>query len=1223
MDLKNAANKPALRKTALWVAGIVVGIGILGFLLAPPLVKHFAQKILSDVLHRPVTIEAVSINPYAMTAAVRGFQVKEPDGSADALRFDELFVNLQAESLFRGGFVLREIRLASPYLRLVRNDDGRYNVSDLIEEFLARPKSEGETHFSLNNIRVTGGRVEFDDRPLKQRHEVSEIDVGVPFVSNLPSHVDIEVQPAFSAKVDGTALSLGGEAKPFRQTREATVDLKLDQLDLTKYVAYSPVPLPFKLPGGKLDTRLHAIFVQPPDGKPSLNVTGDVALKGFVLTDKADAPVLAVPLLAVAVDAVDVFGGKAAVRSVLIDKPELQVRRAKDGHLTLLDLIPRPAPSADAGPAPATQPPAAAKEATAPPFRFTVGEIRLSEGRIGFTDEAVAPAFATRVEPLNVLVRNLGNEAGQAASVELDLKGGNGEQITQQASVTLSPLAARGKVEITGVQPGVYLPYYAGMVLFKPVSGTLGLSTGFDVALGEGEPKVLLEDIAVRIADLRLRQDGEKDDFYRLAEARIGGGKLDLGQRTLTIGEVAVRDSAMRVRRERGGELSLTRLFPLATASVRAAQEAAAARKSSPETPWVVSIGTLAMDGHDILFEDRTPPEPARVSITGMKVRVENLGTQKGAQPRFAIEARINKRGSVKLAGSAVLEPLAAKTSIDVKGIEILPFQPYFADKVNITLTGGAVTARGNLSFEQPKEGPPKLSYRGNAGVSGLHTVDKANSADFLVWKSLFIDGIDLASVQPLKLDIREVSLSDFYARLILNADGRLNAQQVARAPDEAGKAAPPQSVTEPSPAAPKAEAAAQPAAGSQPPASATATPPDYKITVRKVSLQGGNVNFSDFFIKPNYTADMKALGGSIAGLSSDLGTTADVELRGKVSDAPLEILGKVNPLSGSLFVDLKAGVTGMELPQFSPYSGKYAGYAIEKGKLTVNVAYKVENRKLEAQNNVFLDQLTFGEKVESPDATKLPVMLAVSLLKNSRGEIDIRLPIGGSLDDPQFSVGSVIIQVLVNLIVKAVTAPFALLGSLFGGGEELAYAEFDPGRAVIAVPVEKKLETLAKALNDRPGLKLEITGAVDPQQDREGLKQAALERKVKAQKHSETVKKGEEAASVEDVSVGKDEYAKYLERAYKQEKFPKPRNAIGLAKDLPPEEMEKLMLANAEVTEDDLRQLANRRAQSVKDHLVEKGKVPQERVFLLAPKLGGEPPKDKGPATRVDFSLK
>jgi hypothetical protein len=288
-----------------------------------------------------------------------------------------------------------------------------------------------------------------------------------------------------------------------------------------------------------------------------------------------------------------------------------------------------------------------------------------------------------------------------------------------------------------------------------------------------------------------------------------------------------------------------------------------------------------------------------------------------------------------------------------------------------------------------------------------------------------------------------------------------------------------------------------------------------------------------------------------------------------------------------------------------------------------VTVAYKVENRKLEAQNNVFLDQLTFGEKVDSPDATKLPVQLAVSLLKNSRGEIDVNLPIGGSLDDPQFSVGGIIIKVIVNLIVKAVTAPFALLGSMFGGGEELAYVEFDYGRAAIGPEAEKKLQTLTKALLDRPGLKLEIAGRVDPANDREGLKQVSVERKVKAQKLNDLVKKGEQAGSAGEVQVGKEEYAKYLERAYKQEKFPKPRNMIGLAKDLPPEEMEKLMLTHAEVGEEDLRQLANQRAAVIKEFLAQQGKVPEERLFLIKPNLTGEEAKDKGRISRVDFTLK
>jgi hypothetical protein len=252
-------------------------------------------------------------------------------------------------------------------------------------------------------------------------------------------------------------------------------------------------------------------------------------------------------------------------------------------------------------------------------------------------------------------------------------------------------------------------------------------------------------------------------------------------------------------------------------------------------------------------------------------------------------------------------------------------------------------------------------------------------------------------------------------------------------------------------------------------------------------------------------------------------------------------------------------------------------------------------------------------------------VTLAVALLKDRNGVIDVNLPVGGTLDDPQFSVGGIIIQVIVNLVVKAVTSPFALLGATFGGGgssgEELAYLEFTPGSAQLDAADEAKLKSIAKALTERPGLKLDVAGRVDPAADREGLKRAAVENQVKAQKVKETGKGA--TASLDDIKVEPGEYPKYLTAAYKDASFPKPRNAIGIARDLPVPEMEQLMLANVQATEEDLRQLANRRAQAAKDWLVAKGGVPAERVFLVAPKVGTDGIKDKGKTERVDFSLK
>jgi hypothetical protein len=288
-----------------------------------------------------------------------------------------------------------------------------------------------------------------------------------------------------------------------------------------------------------------------------------------------------------------------------------------------------------------------------------------------------------------------------------------------------------------------------------------------------------------------------------------------------------------------------------------------------------------------------------------------------------------------------------------------------------------------------------------------------------------------------------------------------------------------------------------------------------------------------------------------------------------------------------------------------------------------VNVEYHIENRKLAAKNNIYLDQLTFGEKVESPTATKLPVTLAVALLKDRNGVIDVNLPISGSLDDPQFSVIGIVFQVIGNLIVKAVTAPFALLGAMFGGGEELAYLEFAAGSAALDADDVGKLKSLSKALTDRPGLKLDVAGRVDPEVDREGLKRASIDRKVRTQKFNDLRREGKAPASADAVTVEAAEYEKYLRRAYGDEKFPKPRNVIGIAKDLPVPEMETLMLTHAQVTDEDLRLLANARAQAAKDWIVDEGKMPAERVFLVAPKLSPEGIKDKGKPTRVDFGVK
>ena len=368
-----------------------------------------------------------------------------------------------------------------------------------------------------------------------------------------------------------------------------------------------------------------------------------------------------------------------------------------------------------------------------------------------------------------------------------------------------------------------------------------------------------------------------------------------------------------------------------------------------------------------------------------------------------------------------------------------------------------------------------------------------------------------------------------------------------------------------------------------------------------------------------------------IQGASSDAvalsaAEAGNVELGARVENtAPVELRGTVNPFARDLTLDLTATAKDVDLPPLTPYSAKYAGYGIQKGKLSLEVHYQIENRKLVASNKLVLDQLTFGERVESPTATKLPVLLAVSLLKDRDGVIHLDLPIEGTLDDPKFSVWGIIVQVVVNLVTKAATAPFALLGALAGGGgEQLAYVEFAPGRAEISTAAETKLRSLSKALADRPGLKLDAAGRAVPELDRDGLKRAALDHALRSQKQKAIASQGESAPPLDSVVIEASEYPKYLAAVYRDANLPdRPRNVLGMAKDIPPAEMEALLLASYGADDEALRSLANRRAQTVKDWLAGSGGIAGERVFIVSPKLGGEGIEDKGPPTRVDFALK
>lgn len=1075
--------KPIVRRSLIGLVAFLLLITVFGFLILPLIIKSQAQHLIADKLGRAATIDKVEVNPFKLTVMVRGFSMKEAQGDAEFAGFEALKLDLSARSMLRLAPIVQEVRLTRPSVHLAREGANRYNIDDIISRLASQPPSEEPARFSINNIQVEDGRVRFEDKPAGTSHAIADIKLGVPFVSSLPSDVEIFVEPLLSAKVNDTPLLLKGKARPFAEPKEAIMELNLDGVDLTRYMHYLPFEPRFKMPSARLDLHLTASFRQSKDKAPALVLAGTTMLQSLRLTELDGKPVLKLPKAEITLGNIDVFSKRFEVARLTLDGLEADIIRGRDSQLNVMRLLP----------------PARQEKAATAVLQLGLGELQIHDATVRYADEQPARPLRASVDKLQVTARKL--------------------------------------------------------------------------ALDTGSKKISIAEVASGNAGILLRQLQPAQQIKQMTQTRDETGQKET--------------------------------------QANAAGSGAPAQQTGPA--YTFSVSRVAIDNWSARLEDESQPQAA-TTVAPLSLSLQNLSTAASATAQVKLRAVVNKTGRVALDGALGLDPVHAELATDLKTVDLLPLQPYLGDKINLRLTRANLSGNGNLQVALAPGNELKGGFKGNVTVGNLATVDKVDGRDFLRWGSLSMGGMDVR-LAPFSLEVDQVALNDFFARVTINPNGRINLQDVTGGQGEkrkgenkggAGAASVPSSSAPPSRAVARAPDTAMEGAGKMPP-----------ITVGKLILQGGSVRFTDNFIKPNYTARLKDFGGVVTGLSSQASSNANVDLRGEVNGAPLAITGRINPLRQDLFLDIKANVRGMELPSLSSYSGRYIGYGIEKGKISFEASYLVENRKLTAENRLILEQLTFGEKIDSPGATRLPVQFAVALLSDRNGVIDINLPVAGSLDDPQFSVGGVIFKAIMNTIAKAVTQPFAMLGSLFSGsgGEEMASLDFEPGRSAIPVSSEARLRSLAKVLAERPALKLEITGRVDPDKDREGLKRASVERKVRAMKLKQMQSRGE-TAEPGNVIVQPQEYPALLARVYKEEKFAKPLNLIGLQKDLPVQEMEKLMIANAQIGDDDLVTLGNRRAQIVKDWLQKNGEVAAEKIFLLAA-------KSNPPFARVDFSLR
>lgn len=1178
-------------KRALWALLGTVTLWSVAWLAVPPFLKSQIEQDVSAQLGRKVTLGAVDFKPWSLELTLQDLAVARGQGAADSspqLSIQRLYIDSELQSLLRLAPVLDALQITAPHLSLTHLGAGHYDVDDILAR-LNQPTGKPEAsplRFALYNLALSNGSVDFIDKGVNKTHELRDVQIKLPFLSNLDSQRTVLVQPQLAFLLNGSRFDASAQATPFAQTRKTDATFKVTDLDLTPYLAYMPAALPVRLTTAVLSADLKLAFEQSP--KMAVKLSGTLqANKVNLLSTAGKTPeLLAFDRLKLTLSDVWPLEQVARLDAVELTGARLNVHRSKSGQLNLAPLNQPTGATNKIASTAITTGPTGLNDHKSSPWKVDVTRLLIRQGSIHWTDEGTVPVARLDLRDLTLeatgiampLVQPLqfvGSAAlaNQPAATALNFKGSATDQAASvNATVANLPLTIAG-------------PYLAPFMT-PTLSGALNadLAVNWKVDADPAKPaELLLEARQLTLDSVALSQG--KTRLAGIKKIQIEQALVDLNRQTVTIRKLGLTQPKAEVSRDAEGLWMFERWLKTDP-------------KSAPAKPWGIAIQDVTLDGGALSFVDKSAVKPVALDLAALSVQLKNFSTTSnkpfGMNVSTQMRAGAGEVGRLTWRGTLGLSPLAAQGKLEAVRLPVHAFEPYLNEALNIDIRKAEASFKGQVSFTQTAKGPV-VKVKGDSAVEEFraHTVPQGD--ELLTMKLLSLRGLDLAIVpgSATTVSVQETVLSDFFARLILSEAGRFNLQDVVKAPEQATKIIAVHALGTGSRALNDAEKGLPPV-----------------ISFGPVTLLGGKVYFSDRFIKPNYSANLTELAGKLSAFSSqaqpDGVHLADLELRGRAEGtASLEITGKLNPLATPLALDIKGRVRDLELPPLSPYSVRYAGHGIERGKLSVDVAYVVQpDGQLTASNNIVLNQLTFGDKVDGAPAS-LPVKLAVALLADRNGMIDINLPVSGSLNDPQFKLAPMVFKLILNLVAKAITSPFSLLANAMGGGaDELSMVSFAPGSAVLSEQAKPGLDKVVKALLERPKLKMTVVGTASLEVEREAYQREQLKTLVLAEKRRTVIVNG--SVTPVDVEgqggVSPADYPVLLKAVYRRADFPKPRNLIGMTKDISPADMEALLLANLPVSEASMRELAVQRGVRVRDYLAAQ-QLPPERLFLGAAK--------------------
>ncbi|HKS13583.1 MAG TPA: DUF748 domain-containing protein [Pseudomonas sp.] len=866
--------------------------------------------------------------------------------------------------------------------------------------------------------------------------------------------------------------------------------------------------------------------------------------------------------------------------AVELDKPRTEVLFAKDGSLNLTGLfkLPPSEPKQD--------------EPPSEPFPLRIGRIKLSGGYLHFQDLRPSEPIEFLYDSMDLELKNLSTLPDDNADMTLVANGPEGGRIDWKGTLGLAPIASEGTLKITDGKMKLWWPYVRDAVPLVLENGVLNLDTHYTLSLAK-ETELRLDKTSLRIAPFAIKApDGRP--LARLASLAVSEASIDLAKQLVTVGKVRSEKLETWAALESDGQLDWQKLFasPPAKATPRQKAEPATAEPepepqqkaaSEPGKPWQVLLKDVQLRNYQVHLADRSRKEPVSLDVGPLNVDLKGYDSLNKSPFTLKLDTGVGKQGKLQATGQVNLAPVTARLDVSTRDIDLRVAQAYITPFMRLELRSGMLAS--DLKVDLSSTEPLAFTVEGKAQVSQLHTLDTIKDRDFVKWQQLDLEG--LAYRHGDALSIAKVNLLQPYARFMINEDRTTNIDDLLIA----------------QPAEAPASTRAKPAPA------ATASKP-LGVHIGQISINEGSANFADFSLTPNFATAVQQLEGQIGTLDNRQPNPAKVDIKGKVDRyAPVTIKGALNPFDPMASLDIATRFRRVELTTLTPYSGKFAGYRIRKGRLNLDLHYLITKGQLKAENKVVVEQLQLGEKVESPDAVDLPLRLAVALLKDTEGKISIELPVSGDLNNPQFSVMPIVWQTLRNLVLRAAQAPFKFIGGLVSGGgsEDLGTVAFAAGSSDLTGEAQGALDKLAGALKERPALRLEIEGTSAQATDGPLIAQQRLEREYQSTWYKILQRRGDKVpANASLLQVDEDDKPAMLEGIYRVRlKQQPPAEWEQLSRDDRTARLHDAVIASWAENAALLRQLGQARASSIKDYLVDKAQLADDRVYFIDTSLG------------------